>query len=291
VHTHSSKAGILGRAAARRAGVPVVIHSIHGFGFHPRQNPAVRRFYVALERLAARWTTHFIAVARADIEEGVALGLFPRERATLIRSGVEIRRYSGEGVDREAVVRGLGFDPARPLVGMVACLKPQKNPLDFVRLAARVAARVPAAQFLLAGDGALRPAVEEEVRRLGLGPGFRLLGWRRDVPQILPCLDVLVLTSLWEGLPRVFPQAMAAGRPIVAFRVDGAPEAVADGVSGHLVEPGDVESAAERVVSLLEDSAAAASMGAAGRARVAEFDADLMVRQQEDLYERLAGRR
>jgi glycosyltransferase involved in cell wall biosynthesis len=287
VHTHSSKAGILGRAAARRAGVPVVLHSIHGYGFHPRQRPAVRRFYVALERLAARWTTHFIAVARADIEEGVALGLFPRERATLIRSGIEIGRYAGAGLDREAVMRGLGFDPARPLVGMVACLKPQKNPLDFVRVASRVAASIPAAQFLLAGDGALRPAVEAEARRLGLGPGFRLLGWRRDVPQILPCLDALVLTSLWEGLPRVFPQAMAAGRPIVAYRVDGAPEAVVDGVSGHLVDPGDVGAAAERIVGLLRDPARAARMGAAGRARVGEFDADLMVRQQENLYEKL----
>ena len=97
VHTHSSKAGILGRAAARLAGVPVVIHTVHGFGFHPRQRPGVRRFYIALERLAARWTTHVIAVAQADLDEGVALGLFPRERASLIRSGIEIARYTGDG--------------------------------------------------------------------------------------------------------------------------------------------------------------------------------------------------
>ena len=155
VHTHSSKAGILGRAAARLAGVPAVIHSIHGYGFHPRQRPAVRRLYVGLERLAARWTTHFIAVAQADIEEGVALGLFPRERATLIRSGIDIAAYAGAGVDRAATARELGFDPAQPLVGMVACLKPQKNPVDFVRVAGVVAGAVPTAQFLLAGDGVL----------------------------------------------------------------------------------------------------------------------------------------
>ena len=289
VHTHSSKAGILGRAAARLAGVPAVIHSIHGYGFHPRQRPAVRRLYVRLERLAARWTTHFIAVAQADIEEGVALGLFPRERATLIRSGIDIAAYAGAGVDRAATARELGFDPAQPLVGMVACLKPQKNPVDFVRVAGVVAGAVPTAQFLLAGDGVLRPAVEAEARRLGLGGRFRLLGWRRDVPRILPCLDVLVLTSLWEGLPRVFPQAMAAGRPIVAYRVDGAPEAVAEGVNGCLVDPGDVAGAAARIVELLKDPARAQRMGAAGRERVAEFDADLMVRRQEELYERLVG--
>jgi glycosyltransferase involved in cell wall biosynthesis len=290
VHTHSSKAGILGRAAARLAGAPVVIHSIHGYPFHPRQRPSVRRLYVGLERLAARWTTHFIAVAQADIDEGVALGLFARERATLVRSGIEIARFSGAGLDRAAKLRELGLDPARPLAGMIGNCKPQKNPVDFVRVAAAVAARVPGAQFLLAGDGPLRPAVEARVAAAGLGESFRVLGWRRDVHEIVPCLDVLVLTSLWEGLPRVFPQAMAAGRPIVAYRVDGAPEAVEDGVGGWLVAPGDVPAAAARVVELLRDPALAARMGAAGRARVGEFDADLMVRRQQELYERLLAR-
>ncbi len=287
VHTHSSKAGILGRAAARIVGVPVVIHTVHGFGFHPRQRAGVRRFYVALERLAARWTSHFIAVARADLEEGVALGIFARERASVIRSGIEIARYAGSGLERESAVRALGFDPARPLVGMVACLKPQKNPVDFVRAAALVTARVPGAQFLLAGDGVMRPAVEEAVRRSGIGGQVRLLGWRRDIETIIPCLDVLVLTSLWEGLPRVFPQAMAAGRPIVAYRVAGAPEAVTEGVTGHLVAPGDYTAAAERIADLLVDPALARRMGTAGRERVGEFDAGLMVRRQEELYCRL----
>ena len=287
VHTHSSKAGILGRAAARIAGVPVVIHTVHGYGFHPRQRPGVRRFYVALERLAARWTDHVIAVSRADLDEGVALGLFARERVSLIRSGIEIARYRGAGSDRDAAVRALGFDPGLPLVGMIACLKPQKNPVDFVRAAALVAARVPGAQFLIAGDGVMRPAVEAEIRRSGLEGRLRLLGWRRDVEAILPCLDVLVLTSLWEGLPRVFPQAMAAGRPIVAYRVNSAPEAVKDGDTGYLVAPGDFAGAAARIATLLADPALARRMGAAGRERVGEFDADLMVRQQEALYERL----
>jgi len=287
VHTHSSKAGILGRAAARLAGVPVVIHTVHGFGFHSRQRPGVRRLYIALERLAARWTNHVIAVAQADLDEGVALGLFSRERSSLIRSGIEIARYSGSGLDRDAAFRALGFDPARPLVGMVACLKPQKNPVDFVRAAALVAGSVPEAQFLIAGDGVLRPAVEDEVRRSGLEGRLRLLGWRRDVAAIIPCLDVLVLTSLWEGLPRVFSQAMAAGRPVVAYRVDSAPEAVTEGVTGHLVAPGDFAGAAARIAELLLDPARASRMGAAGRERVAEFDADLMVRKQEELYCRL----
>lgn len=291
VHTHSSKAGILGRAASRIAGVPVVIHSIHGFGFHPAQRAAVRRCYIALERLAARWTTHFIAVARADLDEGVRLGLFPRERVTLIRSGIEIARYAGEGLDRLRKRVELGITPAAPLVGMIANFKPQKNPVDFVRLAGQVAERVPEAQFLVAGDGELRAAVEAEVRNLGLSGRLRLLGWRRDAHEIIPCLDVLALTSLWEGLPRVFPQAMAARRPIVAYRVAGAPEAVAEGVNGFLVAPGDWRGAAARVADLLLDPARAAAMGLKGAEKVQEFDAGLMVRRQEELYERLWGER
>ena len=288
VHTHSSKAGILGRAAARIAGVPVTVHSIHGYPFHPRQGAAARRLCLGLERMAARWTTHFVAVARADLEEGVALGLFPRDRVTLIRSGIEIDRFSGAGLDRAAKRRELGVPPGAPLAGMIGNFKPQKNPVDFIRLAARTAARVPEARFLLVGDGALRAAVEAEARRAGLGDRLRLLGWRRDVEEIIPALDVLVLTSLWEGLPRVFPQAMAAGRPIVAYRVESAPEAVEEGVTGFLVEPGDWDGAAARVADLLRDPGGARRMGEAGRARVAEFDAALMVRRQEELYGRLA---
>jgi glycosyltransferase involved in cell wall biosynthesis len=170
---------------------------------------------------------------------------------------------------------------------MVACLKPQKNPVDFVRLAAIVSRARPDTHFLLAGDGALRPQVEEAAGIHELSGRFHLLGWRRDVERIIPALDVLVLTSLWEGLP----QAMAAGRPVVAYGVDGAAEAVEDGVSGFLVDPGDYRAAARKVTGLLEDPAAAETMGRKGRERVATFDADLMVRQQEDLYRRLLSER
>lgn len=289
VHTHSSKAGILGRTAARLAGVPVVVHSIHGYGFHDRQSRLVRGFYIFLERLVARWTTHFIAVSQANIDLGLSLGLFRASDVTLIRSGIEIGAFRRTEEERAAARAALGLSPSDRVAGMVACLKPQKNPVDFVRLAALVSAQVPEAHFILAGDGLLRPEVEEAVRRSGLQERFHLLGWRRDIADVIASFDVLVLTSLWEGLPRVFPQAMAAGRPIVAYRVDGAPEAVADGVSGYLVDPGDFESAAARVVEILKDPALGAALGEAGAGMVHEFDARLMVRQQENLYRRLAS--
>jgi glycosyltransferase involved in cell wall biosynthesis len=291
VHTHSSKAGILGRWAARRAGVRRVVHSVHGFPFHDHQSPVMRGLYASLERGAARLTDRFICVSRADIEKARRHRIFPPGRAVLIRSGVrleEIRAGRGSGAELRAE---LGIAPEEPLAGMVACLKPQKDPLSFVRIAAGVLAALPAARFLLVGDGELRPRLEAEIKARRLGGRLILCGWRRDIPAVMDALDVLVLTSLHEGLPRVVPEAMAAGRPVVATAVDGTPEAVEDGVTGFLFTPGDEAAAAGRIVALLADPGAARRMGAEGERRVDEFDIDTMVRLQEALYEDLLGMR
>jgi glycosyltransferase involved in cell wall biosynthesis len=282
VHTHSSKAGILGRWAARLAGVRHIVHSIHGSGFHPGQGALARRTLVAAERLTGRLATSaFVAVSRANLDAGVALGLFDPARVSLIRSGVRLADYHPP-----APGRGAGFPP---VVGMVACLKPQKAPLDFVAVAARVVREMAPREvrFALVGDGELRPEVEAAVRREGLSGRVRLEGWRRDVPELLRGFDVLLHTSRWEGLPRVFPEAMATGLPIVATRVDGAPEAIQDGLTGFLLDPGDVDGMARRVIELLRDEPLRRRLGEAARARVEPWDIDEMVRRQERLYEAL----
>ncbi len=292
VHTHSSKAGILGRLAARIARVPVVVHSIHGFGFNERQPALLRSVLLALERRAARSTTHFIVVSRANLERGVALGIVAREKATLIRSGVRLDRFEAAGRDQAlrsgAGLRGeLGLSRSAPLVGMIACLKPQKSPLTFVEVAARLAAEFPDAVFILAGDGDLRARVLARAAALGIGGRFHLLGWRRDVPGVMAALDVLVLTSLWEGLPKVVPEAIAAGVPVVATAVDGALDILEDGVNGFLCNPGDVEGMAERVRRLLRDPALRRELAGRARAVLPQFDIDAMVRAHERLYSQL----
>ncbi|MBI4401223.1 MAG: glycosyltransferase family 4 protein [Nitrospirae bacterium] len=287
VHTHSSKAGILGRLAAWWVGVPIMVHSIHGFGFTRYQHPAVRRVLIALECVAARLTARFFAVSEANRRVGIELGLFNPDRCAVIRSGVDLAAIRQTRVDVPAKKRELGLAPDRPVVGMVAPLKPQKAPLDFVRMAALVHQARPDVGFVLAGDGELRDAVEAEVHRLGLSGAFRLAGWRRDIAEIMRCLDVFVLTSLWEGLPRVYLEALASGVPVVGTRVDGAAEVMQDGINGYLVEPGDVRSLADRVLSLLAHPDEAANMGRNGRSLPPEFDIHEMVRQQEREYERL----
>jgi glycosyltransferase involved in cell wall biosynthesis len=289
VHTHSSKAGVLGRWAAYLAGVGTVIHSIHGFGFHPEMPLLRRGFYRALEAGTAAVTTRFLAVSQASLDSGVSQGILTPERSILVRSGIRLAAFRG-GPPPGNLHRELGIPFDAPVVGMVACLKPQKAPLDFVRAAQRVARRFPAAHFVLVGDGEQRPAVEEELRDLGLVGRLHLLGWRRDIPAILTDLSLLVLTSLWEGLPRVVPEAMAAGLPVVATRVDGTPEAVRDGETGFLVEPHDVEAMADRIEYLLCHPSEARRMGQQGKLRVEEFDIDSMVHRQEAIYDSLLSR-
>lgn len=290
VHTHSSKAGVLGRTAALLAGVPVIVHTVHGWGFNPAQRPLLRWFLARLEQAAAMATTRLVAVSEANVRTGVELHIASRERFTVIRSGIPLQTHR-QAADSGRLRAELGLDRKTPLVGMVACFKPQKAPLDFISVAARVAARVPGAHFVLAGDGPLRGQIEPLARSLGLGDRLHLLGWRRDPEVVVGDLDVLVLTSLHEGLPRVIPEAMAARRPVVATAVDGTPEAVVDGETGFLRAPGDVEGMAASVVRLLGDPGLAARMGESAAARVGAWDSEEMVRRQESLYGELLAER
>ncbi|MEO5617934.1 MAG: glycosyltransferase family 4 protein [Candidatus Eisenbacteria bacterium] len=291
VHTHSSKAGILGRMAARIARVPVVVHTAHGWGFNPRQTPLVREFYAALERKCARWCERLIVVGEADRDVGLTLGIGRPEQYQLIRSGIEIEAYRDVPVGREEVRARFGIPAEAFVVGCVGRLSPQKAPLDMVEAFARVAKEEPGAHLLMVGDGPLRGAVESAVAAHRLRGRVHLAGLRRDVPELLRALDLFALSSHWEGLPRVFPQAMAAGLPIVATHVAGAADAVREGENGFLVEVGDVPALAARMLALARDPARREAMGRSGRERVEEFSARRMVEQLETLYAELWDRR
>lgn len=285
VHTHSSKAGILGRLAAVIAGVPRIVHTVHGWSFNPTQPPAVRRLYAALERAAATVTDRIVVVAESDRTKGLESGIGSPGRYRLLRSGIEPEVFEAGGAGREATRARLGFGPAERVVGTVACLKPQKAPLDFVRMAEAAFRRDPSLRFIIAGDGELRPEVEREIAARGLTGVVRLLGWRRDVPELLHAMDAFVLTSLFEGLPRSVLQAMAAGTPVVATAADGTTEVVADRWTGRLAPPGRPEAIAEALLETLHDPAAAASRARRARERIdAEFDIRGMVRALDALY-------
>lgn len=288
VHTHSSKAGIVGRWAAHAQGVPVIVHSIHGYGFGAHQPAPVHAAFLGVERLAARWTTHFIAVSQENLDQGVNLGLFEREQVTLIRSGIDLDAFrQPSGGDR--VRAELGIPATAPLVVQVSCFKPQKAPERFVALAAALAPRFPEAHFLLVGDGELRVRLEALTQEAGLAGRLHLPGWRRDVPAVLDAATVVTLTSRFEGLPRAVVEALAARRPVVAMSVDGVREVLRDGLNGVAVAPGDVLAMIEHVGGLLADPRRRAELAAHAGDRLEEFDRATMVRQQEELYGRLVA--
>ena len=289
VHTHSSKAGILGRWAARLAGVPVIVHSVHGFGFTPTQHPVLKRFFILLERWSSAFTQWVFTDSEANRQQGIALGLFTGDRSAMLPPGIDLHAIRSVQIDRVDKRRSLGLDPMQPLIGMVAPFKPQKSPLDFVRVASHVCRQRADAHFVMVGDGELRQAVEAEIRRLGLTQSITLTGWRRDVPEIMKCLDAFLLTSGWEGLPRVYLEALSCGVPVVGTCVDGAAEVVIDGVNGFLKEPGDVEGLADRVLWLLNHTEAAKAMGVRGMSLSEKFDCYEVVRQQEYRYEWLVA--
>lgn len=284
VHTHSSKAGVLGRVAARLAGVPAVVHTIHGFGFTPAQSPGVRGMFVFLERLLSRVTTALIFVSKANRDEALAKGIGHQSRMNIIRAAVPLQAYFGLTHRRESPP-GLTLAPSDKLVTTVGPFKPQKNLLDFIRAAALVSVRHPEARFLIVGDGKDRPALENEIRKRNLAPRIFLAGWRRDMASILDRTDIFCMTSLWEGLPMALVEAMAAGLPSVVNAVDGCKDVVRDGQNGFLIPPGQPDATAARLHQLLSDIALAQRMGKCARESLGEeFDAKTMIRDHALLY-------
>lgn len=283
VHTHSSKAGILGRWAAKFAGVPFIFHTAHGFGFHDFQRPAARSFYVWLERITSKITTRLVVVSLANARKGESHGVFKRGDWILCRDAISVREYL-QVEPRRRKLKEWNVPENKLIVGMIACLKPQKAPADFVDVAAQVLKKNDKAHFVLAGDGELRPEVESRIRELGIERHITLLGWQTDMPEVYRNLDIVVLTSLWEGLPCVFSEAMAGRLPIVATNVDGAREAIIHGESGYLHEPHDIEGMADSVLQLIESPGLRQEMGRRGHARVMEFDIGTSVDTLETAY-------
>jgi glycosyltransferase involved in cell wall biosynthesis len=245
----------------------------------------VHGLYVRLERFAARCTTRLIAVSAATRDKGLALKIGRPEQYAVIVPGSDLEAFApADAETRRRVRRAFGLPETAPLVGMVACFKPQKAPVDFVRAAGLVAQRKPEARFLLVGDGELKPAVAAEIRRQGLEEKLILTGWRQDVDFIMRGLDLFALSSRWEGLPCVLAQAMACGVPVVATDVDGSREAVTHGQTGLLVRPGDPQALGEALAGLLTDDSQRQAMARAGLAAASRFGLAPMLRDIDRLY-------
>jgi len=286
LHTHSSKAGILGRAAARLAGLPGVVHTVHGWSFNDLQPAVTRRCYLEAERAAARFTDRIVCVARSDRDRGLAYGIGHDTQYRILRSGIDPSLYAAPAGARERLRASIGASSDDIVVGSITNLKPQKAPLDLVEAARLARLRDRRLIFVIAGDGELHATVSSAIARAELGRVVHLLGWRDDVPELLAAMDIFLLTSVFEGLPRVVLQAIAGGVPVVATDTGGVAEVVSHGESGLLVPPGQPAAAADAIVALASDARARARLAQAARLMLGdEFDIRRMLRDLEDLYD------
>ena len=286
VHTHSSVAGVLGRMAAASMKVPVIIHHVHGWGLQEGMSKALQSTYVGLERLCAKYTTRMIAVSEPTLQKGLQLNICPEGKFKLIYNGISLDRFRKKH-DREQICIELGLNPSCKIVGMVGRLDKQKNPLDFIKASALVAQQYANVQFIIVGDGALRNDCECLIRTLNIGDRIRLVGYRSDVERMYNIMSVFALSSLWEGLPIVFQEAMTAGKPIVANDVDGASDVVHEGETGYLVAPHHPEEMAERILTLLQHEDQCRRMGEKARKYAECFSVNVMTRSIEMLYREL----
>jgi len=294
VHTHSSKAGIVGRLAAADAGVPVIVHTIHGMSFNRTQPWPVRRFYGLLERWAARHTHALVAVADAMIEQTVAAGICSRERLRTIYSGMELEQFTPSPQRRQAARAAWGLKEDQIVVGTIARLFRRKGYEQLIPIMTEAASRDQRLHFVWVGNGAQRAEYEAELRRRGLADRTTLTGLVRPehVGDLIAGFDILAHTSQWEGLPRAVVQALLMQVPVVAFDIDGTPEVVLDGHTGRLVPLNDLKAFAEALLELAADAQMRRRMGQAGREHCLPlFDWRRMVDKLEDLYQTLAARK
>lgn len=292
VHTHSSKAGILGRRAARRARVPIIIHTIHGMSFNRTQSAPVRLIYRLLERRAARYTTKFIAVADAMIEQSVAAGLAPRDRFVTIPSGMDTRQFTPDPQARQRWRRAWGIEDQHVAVGTVARLFRNKGYEETIAAMPAVVAAAPHVRFVWIGGGPHRTRYEKRLERLGLRDRVTLTGLvpPEQVAEMMNAFDLVLHASRWEGLPRAVVQGLLLEKPAVCVDVDGAREVVHPDRTGLLAPLGDTQALVSNLIKLSLEENWRKKMGIEGRKlSILTFDTDNMVRKIADLYEELAG--
>jgi glycosyltransferase involved in cell wall biosynthesis len=293
VHTHSGKAGILGRLAASRAGVPIIIHTIHGPSFGNFQGPALNFLFKGAERVAGRVTTHFVSVAQAMTRQYLAAGIGRPEQYSRIFSGFALAPFL-EAQNDPALRHHLQIDQNDIVIGKVSRLFKLKGHDDLLAAAPEALRRCPRLKFLLIGDGAWRERLEARAQSLGLQKHVIFAGLvpPAEIPRYFGIMDILVHLSRREGLARALPQALAAGRPVIAYDCDGADEVCLPDETGFLVQPGNLAALTERMVQLAQNPALRERMGARGRGLVRQsFSIETMVDRLCTLYHQLAATR
>jgi glycosyltransferase involved in cell wall biosynthesis len=293
VHTHSSKAGILGRMAAFCAGIPYVVHTIHGLPFHEYQNRFINHVYVFLERACARLSTCVITVCPEMTKKALAKGIGRKEQYETVWSGIECAPYKTLIERTDTLIRErFHIAPDAIVIGKIARLFHLKGHCYLIDAAEKIIRQYPETIFLLVGDGILRESLEKRVQVLGISKNFIFAGLvaPREIPRYINAMDIVVHLSLREGLPRVVPQAFLLKKPVVAYDIDGAKDIIDKGINGFLIKPKVIDELSEKIGSLVLNSELRRTMGNKGAEKAWKlFPHQLMVAHLDTVYKRLTN--
>ena len=296
VHTHFGKAGVLGRWAARQAGVPIIIHGLHGATFNPSQNPFVNLFDKIAERTATRWTDVVISVGEDLMQQYLDAGVGQPEQYIIIHSGMDLSAFRRaadlDQATRQGIRHKLGLPDNAFVAGCVANLERRKGHRHLIHLMQKLSPHYPQLHLILAGEGPEKHHLETLIADAGLNQRVHFLGYRQDAPEILAAMDVKLFASEREGLAQVLVQANAVGVPILAFKVEGTRETIQEGVNGYVFSQGDVAGMARALTTFIEQPNLVRKMGSAGRALVGDqWEISTMQRKTQALYETLLAQK
>ena len=285
VHTHTSKAGLLGRLAAKLARIPIIIHTPHGHVFFGYFGPFRSKMFIFLEKLASRITDKIIALTNREKEDYKSFGVIDEDKSVVIYSGIELNKFKDFSLsEKQNFKKELGIPENSLIIGTVGRLVPVKGPEFLIEAAKHIISKYPDTFFMFTGDGYLRQDLEKKAFGLGLKDNIIFLGWRDDAVKIFSIYDVFVLPSLNEGMGRVLVEAMALGKPIVASNIGGIPDLVTHGKNGFLVPPKNPEQFAKHIQILIEDKEKREKMGLEGKEIAMNFRAENMVKKIDKLY-------
>jgi len=285
VHTHTAKAGFVGRLAARLAGVPIILHTYHGHVLHGYYSPLKTWLLRRMEQVLGYFTDCIIAVSKQVKQDLVSYGVASPEKITVIHLGFDLEPFLTCQQYRGEFRRELGLNGDVPLVAIVGRVFPIKNHRLFLDAAARVLAGEPAARFIIVGDGVLRSEMERHARELKIADKVIFTGWRRDLPRIYADLNALVISSDNEGTPVSVIEAMASGVPVLGTKVGGVPDLITDGETGYLVPPRDPDVLANAILRLIRGSETTFTMSQAARSLVTErFTVRRLICDMEGFY-------
>ncbi len=288
VHTHTSKAGVLGRLAACLARVPIIIHTPHGHVFHSYYGYILTKIIVFVERILSFMTDKITALTDRERDEHLEQGIASIEKYVIIHSGVRLQQIMNMNIDVETGKKEFDIPQNSNVIGVVGRLVPIKGHKYLVSAAKRIIKEFDNTVFVFVGDGYLETRLKEQAESLGVRKNIIFTGWRGDVIEVLDLFDILVLPSLNEGMGKVLIEGMALGKPIVASSVGGIIDLVKNGDNGILVPPRDSDALAEAILKLIRNKNLAQKLGENGKAKVyPEYDTLVMISQIEDLYESL----